>query len=177
MTRGKLYMVRHGESMGNVWKPAYRSDECNFLSPYGVRQAAVCGHYFMRAGIEFEHLYSSNLTRARHTMACLLYEVGWQRHWINLPAFNELANPESELEQARVRDGMNNLLHTWTSGNVLIVSHYHTMQVLFDTLKVPREKIESHQGRHVGNAQPFEWDPQVPDTIRLLDMTRLAAQT
>lgn len=169
-------MVRHGESMGNAWKPAYRSDECNFLTPFGVRQAAVCGHFFMRAGIDFEHLYSSNLTRARHTMASILYEIGWQRHWVNLPSLNELDNVDNVQQRGRVTDALNNILETWNSGNVLIVSHYHTMQVLFDVLNVKPENRESHSGLHVANGQPFAWDPEDPDHIRLVDMTRLAVQ-
>jgi broad specificity phosphatase PhoE len=62
------------------------------------------------------------------------------------------------------------------SGNVLIVSHYHTMQVLFDELTDGnRSQVDSFGGRHVGNAAVFVWTPGTK-RIELLDLTRTGPQ-
>jgi broad specificity phosphatase PhoE len=173
---GKLYMVRHGESMGNVWKDAYRDDNKNFLSPYGVKQAELTGAYFKRMDINFELVGSSNLTRARHTCALILHEIGWQRTWYNQPDLNEV---NCEEDKPRVRQAFAAIRQTFDSmesGNVLIVSHYHTMQVLFDELTDGnRSQVDSFGGRHVGNAAVFVWTPGTK-RIELLDLTRTGPQ-
>lgn len=175
MSRGRLYLVRHGESMGNAWKEAYRDDRRNFLSPYGVMQAQLTGHFFKKIGAEFSEVYSSDLTRARHTMAVILHEVGWQRNWRNEEVFNELSRDEDPRgEQARKR--LKEIIDSWTEKDLLVVSHYHTMQALFGGLVSDRNLIDSHGGRHVGNASPFVWDPNVPDRIHLLDLTKTGTQ-
>lgn len=160
MPRGKLFLVRHGESMGNVWKEAYKADERNFLTPYGALQAELTGHWFKRKEIQLDHVYSSNLTRARHTMAIILHETGWQRPWLNLPALNELSDPDNPDEEARARGAFHNIFSAWAEGNMLIVSHYHVMQVIFEYLPVERKNIESHGGHHISNGKVFMWDPE-----------------
>lgn len=172
----KLYMVRHGESMGNAWPEAYRDDNKNFLSPYGTKQAELTGAYFKRMGINFDLVSSSDLTRARHTTSLILHEIGWQRKWFNSPDLNEV---NSESDKPRVRKIFRELRTAFTQleGNMLIVSHYHTMQVLFDELTgADRELVGSHGGRHVGNAAVFVWNPEEPKRIELLDLTRLGDQ-
>lgn len=172
----KLYMVRHGESMGNAWPEAYRDDNKNFLSPYGVKQAELTGAYFKRMNIDFELVASSDLTRARHTCTMILHEIGWQRKWFNTPELNEVNNKSDE---PRVRKIFRELRAAFAQleGNMLIVSHYHTMQVLFDELTgADRSLVASHEGRHVGNAAVFTWDPNDPMRIDLLDTTRTGPQ-
>lgn len=148
--------MRHGESMGNAWKGAYEDDDRNFLSPYGVIQAQLVGRYFTRHDIEFEHLISSNLTRARHTMACILHEIGWQRPWENIAAFNELhtldylAQGDEPVKKLRIAFGL--FMQRWISGNALIVSHFHVMRELNDLLGVD-------YANHIDNAQPYVWNP------------------
>lgn len=158
MARGKLYLMRHGESMGNVWPEAYKADERNFLTPFGTMQAQMTGHWLKRSGVQLDHVYSSNLTRARHTMALVLHETGWERHWINLPSLNELNDPDNPDEEARVRGAFHNIFSAWSEGNMLIVSHYYSMQVIFDYLPVERKNIPSHGGKHISNGVLFVWD-------------------
>jgi broad specificity phosphatase PhoE len=63
------------------------------------------------------------------------------------------------------------------TGNLLIVSHYHTMQVLFDELtEANRSQVDSYNGKHVGSASVFVWDPTTPKRIELLDLTRTGEQ-
>lgn len=171
-----MYLVRHGESMGNVWPLAYKDDNKNFLSPYGVKQAELTGHYFKRMGIDFEYVVSSNLTRARHTCAAILHEIGWQRDWLNFDALNEV-NKESD--KPRVRQTISDLRGLFEAGSkdMLIVSHYHTMQVIFDELTGgDRSHVDSYGGRHVGNASVFAWCPTDPKRIQLLDLTKVGDQ-
>jgi broad specificity phosphatase PhoE len=177
MSDGKLYMVRHGESMGNVWPEAYRDDNKNFLSPYGVKQAELTGAYFKRMGVDFREVVSSNLTRARHTCAIILHEIGWQRAWLNVDALNEV-NKEQDKERVRLmfRD-VKGLVGDGGIGNVLVVTHYHTMQVMFDELTGgDRQLVDSYGGKHVGNASVFTWSPQDEKRIKLLDLTRTGDQ-
>jgi phosphohistidine phosphatase SixA len=165
--------------MGNAWPEAYRADERNFLTPQGVLQSQLVGGWFARMGYKFDHLYSSNLTRARHTMAVILHETGWKRPWINLPSLNEMSDPDNPEEEARVRGAFHNIINTWTDGDMLIVSHYHCMQVMFEYLPVERKNIESYGGRRVGNGVPFMWDPDPEHEWRITcpDMTQIGEQT
>ena len=175
MSRGRLFLIRHGESMGNVWKSAYRADERNFLSPMGITQAELCGKYFKHFEIDFTTLYSSNLLRARHTMVTILHEIGWHRPWINLPGLNEINATHDAAEMLRVKNAFQSIWETWTEGNLLVVSHYHTMQSIFDCMVelgviADRECIDSHQGMTVNNGQPFVWNPEAPERLRLVDL-------
>lgn len=181
MPMGKLFLIRHGESMGNVWKSAYRSDDRNFLTPMGVTQAKLCGQFFKHFEVDFHTMYSSNLLRARHTMVTIMHEIGWQRPWINLPAFNEVDSPVSTADGLRVRGAFQSIWETWTEGNLLIVSHYHTMQVIFDLMESfgmieSRKSIDSHEGLTVNNGQPFVWDPEQPERVRLVDLYHRKSQ-
>lgn len=172
----KLYLVRHGESMGNAWPDAYGDDKRNFLSPLGVKQAELTGAFFKRMGINFELVSSSDMTRARHTTACILHEIGWQRKWFNTPELNEV---NSAQDQPRVRKVFRELRNAFTQleGNMLVVSHYHTMQVLFDEITGgDRALVDSYEGRHVGNAAVFVWNPEEPKRIQLVDLTQTGQQ-
>jgi hypothetical protein len=64
---------------------------------------------------------------------------------------------------------MDKLMDMWVDGDALCITHYHTMQNIFDYLQVPRESIDSHEGRHVPNAIPFVYDWNDPAKIVKLD--------
>lgn len=173
MTSRKLVLVRHGESMGNYWKPAYKNDATNFLSNLGVRQAEILGIYLKRSGFNFKYIVSSNLTRARQTTAMALISMDdWQRHYEIDPNLNECHDYSSEgytEDGNRVRQGVDNLLNNWTDGDALCVSHYFTMQYIFDYLPPKRENIESHHGKTIPNAVPFVFDLSDQSKIIKLD--------
>lgn len=177
MNRGKLILVRHGESMGNVWKSAYRDDRTNFLSDLGTKQAEILGIYLKRSKFEFNLIVSSDLTRARQTTALALINMqDWQRHYEVFPELNECRGSDSlkyreiyELDKLRVFTGMDKLMNMWINGDALCITHYHTMQNIFDYLQVPRVSIESNEGRHVPNAIPFVYDWNDPTKIMKLD--------
>ena len=63
-----LYLVRHGESMGNIGKDDNYNDDRKFdppLSPRGERQAQLLGEYFSALPLDF--IFSSGLRRSVHT--------------------------------------------------------------------------------------------------------------
>lgn len=165
---GKIYFVRHGESVGNVWEDAYKDDSCNFLSPYGVKQAELCGEYFYRRGIKFDRIVSSDKTRARHTTSVILQQMqDWQRAWEVDAGFNELENP---LYASEMLLAFNNLFANWDKqGNLLLVSHYYVQQKIMYHLDVNLEDIYGH-GRVYLNAVPYVWDTNEPEKIKQLDL-------
>jgi broad specificity phosphatase PhoE len=173
----RIIFVRHGESMGNVWPEAYKDEQRNFLTPYGAQQAALCGSYFKRMNYEFDHVICSTKTRALHTTAIILHQMDdWQRQWDIRPELDELHTSQGESPE-RVMLELPKLLSILRKDqNMLVVSHYHTMQALFDAAQVPRKNIGSHEGRHVGNAVPFLWNLEQPEMIHVLDFTKLGPQ-
>ena len=172
----KIYMVRHGESTGNVWPDAYTDDYRNFLSPYGVKQAELCGAYFKRQGIEFDVMVSSKLNRARHTMACIMHEMGtWKRPWVVEPALDELHGATFERRQ-QCRLAFMKIIGAWDrKQNMLVVTHYYTMQNLFEALGVNPLRIDG-EGKVIRNAVPFVWDSAEPSRIRKLDLHHMGDQ-
>jgi hypothetical protein len=75
-----------------------------------------------------------------------------------------------------IKEAFDQLLCGWTTGNLLLVTHYYVMQVLFSELvSIPRN-IASESGYHVPNAVPFVWDSNNPTTISLLDLSRVGDQ-
>lgn len=173
MSRNRLVLIRHGESMGNYWKPAYHDDRANFLSDIGIKQAEIAGLFLKRHDFNFAYIVTSELTRARQTASTILINMGdWQRHYDidpNFSEFNQHSNQPFEEHRNKVYSAMDLLFDTWTAGDALCVTHYYTMQRIFDYLQVPRERIDSYQGKHVPNAMPFIYDTNKPDKIELMD--------
>lgn len=65
-----LYLVRHGESLGNIGQTDDFEDDRKYdapLSPKGERQAQLLGEYF--SALPFDAIFSSGLRRSVHT-AC-----------------------------------------------------------------------------------------------------------
>lgn len=159
--------------MGNYWKPAYNDDRANFLSDIGIKQAEIAGLFLKRQNFNFTYIVSSELTRARQTASTILINMGdWQRHYDIDPNFNEFNQYGSQLfddHYRKVSLAMESLFDKWQTGDALCVTHYHTMQQIFDYLKVPRHAIDSYQGKHVPNAIPFVYDMNDPVKIELMD--------
>lgn len=62
----KLFLVRHGETVDNV-KGLYAGVRDSVLTVHGVQQAARLGDYFVKEGVVFSHIFSSDLSRAKKT--------------------------------------------------------------------------------------------------------------
>lgn len=55
-----IYVIRHGQA-------SFGAENYDQLSPLGQRQADVTGEYLARAGIQFDSVYSGDLSRQRET--------------------------------------------------------------------------------------------------------------
>lgn len=178
----KLVLVRHGQSMANAWEGAYKSDPMNFLTPMGIAQAEVAGWKLKYTGLKFAHMVSSDLTRARQTMAIIAHIINdWQREFINLPNFNE-RNENSDMSQRQLE--FETLYHRETvkkaydyyipnmlnDGNVMLVSHHYTMEVLFKHLELPMPAVNG--AARIPNSVPFIIDLETKEIIALNDATK-----
>lgn len=173
MSKNRLVLVRHGESMGNHWKHAYKDDRTNFLSDIGVRQAEIAGLLLKRKDFNFTYIVSSDLTRARQTTSTILINMGdWERHYevdSNLNEFNQFAGEVLEEHTDRVYKGMENFMSNWIAGDAMCVTHHHTMERIFEYFKIPKDVITTYKGIRIPNAVPFIYDLNNPSNIIKLD--------
>ena len=158
----KLVLVRHGESRGNVWSPANRDDRTNFLSRKGHKQAELAGLELATDGFEFETTISSKMTRACQTLVTIMEQfdgLAHQRVHITDERLNESRNARAaEDHRVGVYAAMNDLIMpALAKGNVLCVTHYFTMQRIFDFLHIKRHEFWC-EGKHIPNAMPFVYD-------------------
>jgi hypothetical protein len=82
-----IYLVRHGQA-------SFGAENYDKLSDLGCRQAAVAGEYFRDQGIQFDAVYSGDLSRQRNTarLAIASQSVDVPHH---IDArFNEIKNDE-----------------------------------------------------------------------------------
>jgi broad specificity phosphatase PhoE len=190
---GYLVMVRHGQSMGNAWEPAYLNPQMNFLTELGSTQAKLAGLKLKETGIEFDTMITSGIVRARHTLSIIAHTLeNWHREFIVDERFNERIpagglhgpsegpklgeQPETkQMHLERVSAGFAELVQPVLEQrkSLLLVSHYYTMQVLIRHLGVNRDRLWGG-GDHIPNGVPFIWNPDQPEKIVVLnDETRV----
>ncbi len=179
----KLILIRHGESMGNVWDNAYEDDTTNFLSLRGVKQAELAAYDIRRlCGIKdtsIDEVITTEATRARHTSTTSMQAMGdWKRHYIKDERLNEWGlsiPPEEYWENREPQDEFRAKVNEWydetivgisnTNLCVLVVSHYYTMSVLFERFRIdlglldgPIDLDSHEEGPVIPNAIPFYYD-------------------
>ncbi len=162
----KLVLVRHGESRGNVWSAANRDDRTNFLSKKGHKQAELAGLELATDGFEFETTISSKMTRACQTLVTIMEQfdgLAHQREHITDKRLSESRSVHVEEEhRVGVYAAMNDLIMpALAKGNVLCVTHYFTMQRIFDFLHIKRHEFWC-EGKHIPNAIPFVYEETSP---------------
>jgi broad specificity phosphatase PhoE len=82
-----IYLIRHGQA-------SFGAENYDKLSELGCRQAEVAGEYFRDTGIQFDAVYSGDLSRQRETARlALTYQPAAIPHHID-PRFNEIQNDE-----------------------------------------------------------------------------------
>ena len=72
---GTLVLVRHGQSDWNL-KNLFTGWKDPDLSPKGVEEAKAAGQRLKAKGLKFDICFTSALTRAQHTLALILSELG-----------------------------------------------------------------------------------------------------
>jgi 2,3-bisphosphoglycerate-dependent phosphoglycerate mutase len=72
---GTLVLVRHGQSDWNL-KNLFTGWKDPDLSPQGVNEAKAAGQRLKAKGLKFDMCFTSALTRAQHTLALVLAELG-----------------------------------------------------------------------------------------------------
>lgn len=161
-----IILVRHGQSLGQLWTGAYQNDETNFLSSAGVRQAEFAGEQIKGQGIEhIDFVFCSELTRAKQTMMSILQRMDMLDKVAPVinPAINErefLAQQESIKSMlGRIIPYMDeHVIPLAYDNNVLLVSHYYVMKCIF-------HHYADMYDVDVKNADPYYWDLDT-NTIR-----------
>lgn len=186
MSSSKIVFIRHGESMGNVWVDAYKNEAANFLTIRGVKQVEMAALDLIRQGFKFEHVITSGLTRARQTATTLMQTMDdWQRHYVVEPRLNEwakighihdtsiLAQDRNDFVQ-RVQEAFNDVidpLHKQGNGNILVVSHFYVMEVIFYNILKVKKITNSLDSDWIPNAVPYIYTPgtswSMPDLTML----------
>ena len=75
MSERLLVLVRHGQSEWNL-KNLFTGWKDPDLTPLGVSEAKAAGKRLKDLGLQFDIAYTSDLTRAQHTLKLILAELG-----------------------------------------------------------------------------------------------------
>jgi broad specificity phosphatase PhoE len=82
-----IYLIRHGQA-------SFGAEDYDKLSEMGCRQATVVGEYFRDGGVNFDAVYSGDLSRQRETARLAIASQTKEiPHYID-PRFNEIQNDE-----------------------------------------------------------------------------------
>jgi len=171
----RLVLVRHGESRGNVWREANRDDRTNFLSAKGRLQAEIAGMDLTDTEDEFhfETVITSSMTRALETTITIMSAFNADDHvrdYIIEDNLRECRNREAAFEH---RKGVSScmsavVMPALEKGDVLCVTHYHTMQAIFNYLEEYHPPFQRRnlwcEGRNIPNAMPFVYNPEKPNS-------------
>lgn len=186
----KIILVRHGESMANVWENIYdMSDNFNFLSLRGVKQAELAGLEIKEwlDGGHINHVISSDATRARQTTACIMQSIGeehWKRDYTSDYRLNEWCFGAPNQDKWWEYESKENFItkidnfyddyikpYTDTGSNdtFLIVSHYYTMRYLkwkiqyptFHHMEQKLHLVDKDSKARINNAQPYYADDSI----------------
>jgi len=158
----KIVFARHGETIGNV-DPDFGCNETGFLTLKGMKQAELGAISLLREKLDIKHFYTSKMIRAIQTCTIFMQVLGeFNFRGIHREELlNEWHQPKGPFEQKvdEVKMILPEILSS--DGNVLVVSHYFTMQAIFDVLELdkPREQYWSHL-KTVSHARPFIYDTE-----------------
>lgn len=168
----KLVLVRHGESRGNVWSEANRDDRTNFLSAKGRKQAEIAGMDLADDQFDFNAVISSGMTRARETAVTIMTAFNADDHvrdYIIDDRLNECRSRHvAEEHLTNVTLAMDEVvMPELLKGDVLCVTHYHTMQAMLAYLEAEYPPFRRRniwcEGRNIPNAMPFVYNDQQPN--------------
>jgi broad specificity phosphatase PhoE len=180
----KSIFLRHGESKANVWGGMYADDRMNFLSLRGAKQADLASYMINDLAPDgIDVVYTSDLTRARHTTSVVMQGVDdWQRDYEQDERLREWCwmapghgnwwdwEPENEF-RVRIHEWFTEVLvPMWDYDiTILVVSHYYTMEGLFDEIAIHQGRasdytpLDIHGHVAIPNAIPFWFDTDAND--------------
>lgn len=185
----KIVFLRHGESMGNVWKGAYKDDATNFLSLKGVKQAELAAYDIHEHMPDIDIVYLSELTRARQTGITVMQAMGdWKRSYEIDGRLNEWSwdGPDSSLwytgeASEDFWDRINSfyqdrIVPYWDSDvNVLVTSHYYTMFGLFQLIRQTLDmdnaaysELDPRAHADIPNSVPFHFNTENEELPQML---------
>ncbi len=168
----KLVLVRHGESRGNVWSEANREDRTNFLSVKGRKQAEIAGIDLATDDFTFSAVISSSMTRALETTVTIMSEFNADDHIRDYIIEDRLRECRkravAEEHGIKVFEAMNEVvMPELEKGDVLCVTHYHTMQAILHYLESSHPPFNRRNiwcdGKCIPNAMPFVYDTELPN--------------
>jgi broad specificity phosphatase PhoE len=168
----KLVLVRHGESRGNVWSEANRDDRTNFLSAKGRKQAEIAGMDLSDDEFDFSAVISSSMTRALETTVTIMSAFNADDHIRDYIIKDGLRECRSRSVAFEHQLGVNECMHQvimpeLEKGDVLCVTHYHTMQAIFTWMEQACPPFQRKniwcEGKCIPNAMPFVYDQETPN--------------
>ena len=168
----KLVLVRHGESRGNVWSEANKDDRTNFLSAKGRLQAEIAGIDLATDDFDFNAVISSSMTRALETTVTIMSAFNADDHIRDYIIENGLRECRRKSVADEHSKGVFRTMHkivmpALEKGDVLCVTHYHTMQAIFDYLEQSHPPFNRRNiwcdGKCIPNAMPFIYDTENPN--------------
>jgi len=181
----KLFLLRHGQSMGNAWSHAYRDPDTNFLTRRGIIQSQNAAYLIKDelAGGQIDALFTSEIVRAKMTATVTMQELDdWRRIYPEYRALNEWGmydepdlsrnwyeqEPEEKL-LARVTNFYDALIGPMEgyNVNVLIVSHYYTIQAMINVIAQrimpydpPELVLDPFNNTDIPNALPWLYNDE-----------------
>ena len=112
-----IYLIRHGQA-------SYGTDNYDELSPLGMRQSELLGHYLRDCNIHFDAIYSGNLQRQMDT-AKLAAAHQPEKHTLRTDArFNEVRNNQLFTGLGPIVARTNSQLAGWIQQSWSSSKHY-----------------------------------------------------
>lgn len=191
----ECWFVRHGETAWNVEKRIQGKKDIP-LNTSGKRQALLLSKRL--AGIPFEALYTSNLSRAMETAKLLNEELrlpltsctvlqergfGKAEGLLRSGAKQQFPDgyPEMETEESvreRTREFFRFVSHKHSHGRILVVTHGHWIRAVLHTSGVPQDRSTDNTNVtviHLDNDQYqvkiINWAPHLKDPNALIQVT------
>lgn len=156
----KIVFARHGETIGNV-DPSFGDHETGFLTLKGMKQAELGSISLMREPFHIEHYYTSKMLRAMQTCSIFMQMMG-ENDYTKMNRQECLNERHHQTHEKKIEE-VNQVLPTILKHTepVLVVTHYFTMQAIFDILELnqPRERMWNGL-KTVPHARPFIYDTE-----------------
>jgi len=154
----KIVFARHGETIGNV-NSNFGDHETSFLTLKGMKQAELGSISLIREPFQIEHYYTSKMTRAMQTCSIFMQMMG-EYDYTKMNRQECLNERHHQTHEEKIEE-VNMILPTILDHTepVLVVTHYFTMQAIFDSIPLNQDRNRMWNGlKTVPHAKPFVYD-------------------